>query len=110
MCASHRRRRGLIPVQDHLSQSLKLAFSTAQARRAQEAEEAAERARVAEVEARRVAAQVQAVQTRQLRDAVFWLRNSAKWPKESMPRCASPVCDSYCCECACRGQTAARLD
>lgn len=57
-----------------------------QARKAQEAEEAAERARVAEVEARRVAAQVQAVQTRQLRDAVFWLRNSAKWPKESQPR------------------------
>ena len=39
----------------------------AQARKAQEAEEAAERARLAEAEARRVAAQVQAVQNRQLR-------------------------------------------
>ncbi len=63
-----------------------------QARKAQEAEEAAERARLAEAEARRVAAQVQAVQNRQLRDAVAWLRASAKWPKESLPRFAPAPC------------------
>jgi hypothetical protein len=63
-----------------------------QARKAQEAEEAAERARLAEAEARRVAAQVQAVQNRQLRDAVAWLRASAKWPKESLPRRAPAPC------------------
>lgn len=57
-----------------------------QARAAAQAEEAAERAKIAEAEARRVAAQVQSVQTRQLRDAVAWLRTSAKWPKESLPR------------------------
>ena len=38
-----------------------------------------------------MAAQVQAVQNRQLRDAVAWLRASAKWPKESLPRCACPT-------------------
>jgi hypothetical protein len=63
-----------------------------QARKAQEAEEEAERARLAEAEARRVAAQVQAVQNRQLRDSLAWLRNSAKWPKESLPRCACAPC------------------
>jgi hypothetical protein len=73
----------------------------AQARKAQEAEEAAERARLAEAEARRVAAQVQAVQNRQLRDAVAWLRASAKWPRESLPRRACPPCvrAQHLCEC-----------
>lgn len=46
-----------------------------------------------------VAAQVQAVQTRQLRDAVAWLRNSAKWPKESLPRCTYLKRQLQCCLC-----------
>jgi len=57
-----------------------------QARAAEAAEEAAERARLAELEAKRVAAQALAVQMRQLREALSWLRSSARWPKDSLPR------------------------
>ena len=54
-----------------------------------EAEAARAAAEVAEAEAKRVAAQTAIVQTRQLRDSLNWLRASARWPKESLPRCAA---------------------
>ena len=46
-------------------------------------------AEVAEAEAKRIAAQTAIVQTRQLRDSLNWLRASARWPKDSPPRCAA---------------------
>ncbi len=57
-----------------------------QARASEAAEEAAEKARLAELEAKRVAAQALAMQMRQLREALSWLRSSARWPKDSLPR------------------------